>query len=91
MESFPGSYIGFCGNITYKKADTLRDSLLLVPETQLLLETDAPYLTPQAVRGDKNKPSYIVHTYDYVANLLGQSRDALAEQVTQNFQELYKT
>jgi len=43
-------YIGFCGNITYKKADALRESLKLVPLESLLLETDAPWLTPQAIR-----------------------------------------
>jgi TatD DNase family protein len=75
--------------VTYKKADALRDSLLLVPETQLLLETDAPYLTPQAVRGEKNKPSYVSHTYDFVADFLQKDKEALAKQVTTNFQEFY--
>jgi TatD DNase family protein len=46
----PYSYIGYCGNITYARADNLRESLLATPLDRLVLETDAPYLTPQAVR-----------------------------------------
>lgn len=47
---FKNLFIGFCGNVTYKKADNLRETLKLVPLDQLLLETDAPYLAPQLIR-----------------------------------------
>jgi len=43
-------YFGFCGNVTYKKAEELRESLKIIPLDQLVLETDAPWLTPQIVR-----------------------------------------
>jgi TatD DNase family protein len=89
LKRCPRGYIGFCGNITYPKADTLRDSLLVMPIDRLVLETDAPYLTPQPVRGEKNRPALITHTYDYVASLLGMERDALDRQVTENFYRLY--
>ena len=50
LESLPDVYIGFCGNVTYKNATVLRESLQVVPIDRLLLETDAPYLAPQIVR-----------------------------------------
>jgi len=62
---FPNLYIGFDGNITYKKANNLRRSLKATKIDKLLFETDAPYLTPQIVRKNMNKPSYVEYTYDY--------------------------
>lgn len=65
-----GLYISFAGNITYPKADNLRNMLRYVPLDRLLLETDSPYLSPQSVRGQKNTPSNVKYTYDFVSNLL---------------------
>lgn len=65
-----GFYISFAGNITYLKADNLRELIKKVPLDRLLLETDSPFLAPQNVRGKQNKPSYIYYTRDFVANLL---------------------
>lgn len=89
LKRCPRGYIGFCGNITYPKADSLRDSLSVVPIDRLVLETDAPYLTPQAVRGEKNRPALIIHTYEYVASLLEIERRVFDRQVTANFYRLY--
>jgi len=83
-------FIGFCGNITYKKTEDLRESLQLVPLQQLLLETDAPYLTPQAVRGQDNHPANVKYIYDFVAEMLKISPEALSQQLEANFRSVYK-
>jgi TatD DNase family protein len=58
----PDWWISFAGNVTYPKADALRTAALRVPADRLLVETDAPYLAPQAVRGRPNQPAYVAHT-----------------------------
>jgi TatD DNase family protein len=55
-------WISFAGNVTYPKAQALRLAALRVPADRLLVETDAPFLSPQAVRGKPNQPAYVVHT-----------------------------
>jgi TatD DNase family protein len=55
-------WISFAGNITYPRAAALRSAALRVPAPRLLVETDAPYLAPQPVRGKPNQPAYVVHT-----------------------------
>ena len=57
-----GYAISFAGNVTYKSADDLADAAARVPEERLLVETDAPYLTPQAVRKHRNQPAFVAHT-----------------------------
>ncbi len=58
----PDWWISFAGNVTYPKAAALRDAALRVPSDRLLVETDAPFLSPQAVRGKPNQPAHVVHT-----------------------------
>jgi len=82
-------FIGFCGNVTYKNAQNLRDSLVKVPLDQLLLETDAPRLSPQVVRGTTNHPANVWYIYEFVAELLWKERSALAEQLENNFRKIY--
>jgi len=84
-------YIGFCGNITYKKADALRESLKLVPLESLLLETDAPWLTPQAIRWETNHPANVKYIYEEIGRLYGDwgievDLEAIVEK---NFKSLY--
>ncbi|MGE5617328.1 MAG: TatD family hydrolase [Candidatus Woesearchaeota archaeon] len=55
-------WISFAGNVTYPKSDPLRRAALRVPAERLLVETDAPFLSPQAVRGRPNQPANVVHT-----------------------------
>jgi TatD DNase family protein len=55
-------WISFAGNVTYPKAETLREAALRVPFDRLLVETDAPFLSPQVVRGKPNQPANVVHT-----------------------------
>jgi TatD DNase family protein len=57
-----GWWISFAGNVTYPKAGSLREAALRVPAGRLLVETDAPFLSPQVVRGQPNQPAHVVHT-----------------------------
>ncbi len=68
-----GWYISFAGNVTYKNAYDLRAAARSVPADRLLAETDSPYLAPQPVRGRRNEPAYVAHTYDFLAGLHGES------------------
>jgi TatD DNase family protein len=60
-------WISFAGNVTFPKAAPLRDAMLRVPLDRLLVETDAPYLAPQVVRGKPNQPAYVAHTAQAIA------------------------
>jgi TatD DNase family protein len=71
-----GYEISFAGNVTYKSAAELAEAAQLVPEERLLIETDAPYLTPQPVRKERNQPAFVAHTLAFIAE---QRRVAVAE------------
>jgi TatD DNase family protein len=79
-----GYAISFAGNVTYKSAADLAAAARRVPDAQLLIETDAPYLTPQAVRKQPNQPAFVAHTAAFLAELRGVSVNELgaAIQVT---------
>jgi TatD DNase family protein len=62
-----GWWISFAGNVTYPRADALRAAARRVPLDRLLVETDAPFLTPQPVRKERNRPAFVVHTARAVA------------------------
>jgi TatD DNase family protein len=79
-----GYAISFAGNITYKSAADLADAARLVPEDALLVETDAPYLTPQVLRKERNRPAFVAHTASFLAELRGISVDELDAAVTRN-------
>jgi TatD DNase family protein len=74
-----GWYVSFAGNVTYKNAYELRAAARRVPVDRLLAETDSPYLAPQPVRGKRNEPAYVAHTYDLLAELHDESIRAQIE------------
>jgi TatD DNase family protein len=76
--------ISFAGNVTYKSAADLAAAARQVPDERLLIETDAPYLTPQAVRKQRNQPAFVAHTAAFVAELRGVSLDELDAVVERN-------
>jgi len=84
-----GYAISFAGNVTYKSAAELADAARRVPEESLLLETDAPYLTPQLVRKERNQPAFVMHTAAFVAELRGVSVEQLGAAVTRNAARLF--
>ncbi len=85
-----GFYLSFAGNITYLKAHRLREVLSHIPLNRLLIETDCPYITPQAYRGRRNEPSFVLETVKTAAQCKNISEDRLGEAVTNNFISLFK-
>jgi TatD DNase family protein len=79
-----GYYISFAGNVTYKNAPALRTAAAAAPAESLLLETDAPWLTPVPMRGRPNRPALVAAVYEFVAGLRGVDSEALALQVEEN-------
>ena len=84
-----GWYMSFAGNITFKKNQHLRDSLLAVSRSRILIETDAPFLTPEPMRGRPNAPYLVPLTLRYIANLTGESTEELALQINKNTEAVY--
>jgi TatD DNase family protein len=80
--------IGINGVITYKKA-TFRDYLPLFPLERIILETDAPYLTPTPFRGKRNEPAYLVHVAEKLAEVYGVSVEKIAEVTSENAKKLF--
>lgn len=79
-----GYYISFAGNVTYNNAPALHQAATAVPADLLLLETDAPWLTPVPFRGRPNRPALVAAVYEFVAALRGVTREELAAQVEKN-------
>jgi TatD DNase family protein len=79
-----GYLCSFAGNVTYPKATDLQAAARDLPAELLLVETDAPYLSPQPVRGKRNEPANVVHTARFVADLRGVSYEELERTVDAN-------
>jgi TatD DNase family protein len=86
-----GFYISFAGNLTFKKADDLRDIARALPLDRLLVETDCPYLTPVPFRGKRNEPARVVETAKFLAELKGARVEEMGHVTTENFQRLFAT
>jgi TatD DNase family protein len=84
-----GWYMSFAGNVTFKNAGTLREALEVAPRALLLVETDAPYLTPMPYRGRPNAPYLIPHTLRAMAAHLGTDVSMLAAQISSNTELVY--
>lgn len=84
-----GFYISFAGNLTFKKADNLRDVALRLPLDRLLIETDCPYLTPVPFRGKRNEPARVVETARCLASLHDRELEEIARITSENFARLF--
>nr|WP_246306681.1 TatD family hydrolase [Herbiconiux flava] len=84
-----GWYMSFAGNVTFKNAHNLREALETAPRALLLVETDAPYLTPMPYRGRPNAPYLIPHTLRAMAAHLGTDVSMLAAQISSNTELVY--
>ena len=84
-----GWFLSFAGNVTFKKNQHLRDSLLAADPSQLLIETDAPFLTPEPLRGRPNAPYLVPHTLRFIAALMQWSDNDLALQLNRNTENVY--
>ncbi len=84
-----GFYISFAGNVTFNKAQPLRDAAQRVPLERLLVETDAPYLAPMPLRGKRCEPFYVQHTAARLAQTIGVAPQELAKRTTENAHRFY--
>lgn len=82
-----GFLISFAGNLTFKKAENLREVARLLPPDRLLTETDSPYLAPVPYRGKRNEPAYVRSVTQELARLLAMPEEDLARQVIENFEK----
>lgn len=85
-----GFLISFAGNVTFKKADNLREAAKVVPLDKLLVETDCPYLTPVPFRGKRNEPARVIETAKFLADFYNVEFENLAAQTTDNFRKFFK-
>ncbi|HTA98299.1 MAG TPA: TatD family hydrolase [Solirubrobacteraceae bacterium] len=84
-----GYMISFAGNVTYKSAADLADAARRVPDERLLVETDAPYLSPQVVRKQRNQPAFVAHTAEFIAELRGVSVAEFDATVERNAERVF--
>jgi TatD DNase family protein len=84
-----GWWVSFAGNVTYPKARELAFAAEQAPLDRILVETDAPYLTPQAVRKERNQPAYVVHTARFIAERRGIGYEELEAAVHANSTRLF--
>jgi TatD DNase family protein len=85
-----GLLVSFAGNVTYPKAEALRETARRLPLELILLETDSPYLAPQKFRGKTNTPALIIHTYDAIAEIRDMTVEELVEKVRENFERVFR-
>lgn len=85
-----GFHISIAGPVTFRKAGKLKEIAANIPDDHLLIETDAPYLTPEPFRGRRNEPAYIVHTAHAIAVLREVSAEDIARITTLNAKRLFR-
>jgi TatD DNase family protein len=86
-----GMHISFAGMVTYKKSTALRECAATIPDDRLLIETDAPYLSPEPVRGiRRNEPAHVHHTAECLARVRGTTFGELAALTTANARRLFR-
>jgi TatD DNase family protein len=85
-----GFYISVPGSITFKNAESFREIVKKIPWESLLVETDAPFLTPEPFRGKRNEPSYVRYTAQKVAEIKKVSFEKVAEVTTENALRVYR-
>jgi TatD DNase family protein len=79
----------FAGNVTYGSAQDLRDAAARIPANRIMVETDAPYLSPKPHRGKRNEPAYVQHTLQVVADARGESFEDARRATVETAQRVY--
>ena len=82
-------YIGVTGPVTYKNAEEKRNIIKQIPLNKLLIETDAPFLTPVPHRGKRNEPAFVIYIADKIAEIHGTTREQVAEITARNAKYLF--
>jgi TatD DNase family protein len=85
-----GFLISFAGNSTYPKAQNLRDVAKALPVEDILIETDAPYLAPQAYRGKRNEPAYVAEVARTLGSVRNLAPDEMAQATAENFRRFFR-
>jgi len=85
-----GFMISFAGNVTFPKAQQIRDAALEVPLDRMFIETDSPYLAPIPHRGKRNEPAFVKHTAAKLGELRNLSMDEIGDQTARNFYKFFK-
>ncbi len=85
-----GFMISFAGNVTYPKAQNIRDAAAMVPVDRMFIETDCPYLAPVPHRGQRNEPAYVVETARRIGELRQLSAEEVGYQTSQNFLSFFR-
>ncbi len=85
-----GFLISFAGNVTFPKAQQIRDAALEVPLERMLIETDSPYLAPVPNRGKRNEPAFVKETARRLGELRGLSMEEVGERTSRNFYNFFK-
>jgi TatD DNase family protein len=85
-----GFLLSFAGNVTFPKAQNIRDAAILCPLDSMLIETDSPYLAPIPHRGKRNEPAFVADTAAYIAQLKSIGPQALGQATTNNFYQFFK-
>jgi TatD DNase family protein len=85
-----GFMISFAGNVTFPKAQQIRDAALEVPLDRMLIETDSPYLAPVPHRGKRNEPAFVKETARKLGELRGLSMEEIGERTSTNFYNFFK-
>ena len=84
-----GFYVSLAGIITFKSAESIRETIRQVPMDRLLVETDAPYLAPVPMRGKRNEPAFVRHTHEMLAQVKEVDVETMARATTENFIKLF--
>ena len=86
-----GFYISLSGIVTFKSAKELQDVAKKLPLDRILIETDAPYLAPMPHRGKTNKPAFVKHVAEFLAELRSDTVENIAQATSNNFHQLFPT
>ena len=85
-----GFMISFAGNVTFPKAQQIRDAANEVPLERMLIETDSPYLAPVPHRGKRNEPAFVKETARKIGELRGLTTEEVGRQTARNFYNFFK-
>ena len=89
LDAFSGAYFSFSGIITYRKTDAIRETVSGLPLDRILVETDAPFISPQAVRSEMNRPGNVTHVLKAVQSLRRESPEEVERQIYENSLRFY--
>jgi len=85
-----GFLVSFTGNLTYPKAQNIRDVAKALPLENILIETDSPYLAPQIYRGKRNEPAYVAEVAKALATVRDLGAEEIASKTSNNFRRFFK-